>query len=721
MRTRAFAASLASLLIAASFATMPSAVATPPTPPGPAITLPFLTRTSALVPGAETGGPGTAALNVAVVSACNSGHPLAAQQWFTLPTGNLGTVIARAIAHKSDLSHNSGALASTSLAIVDYTTNTVLGCGGQATVTSSDNAAVVMWWDATELQNCRTGVDDSCDFDPHAVELFVTASSGLPGNDDPATATTIGALPYTNTVDGTLSPPSGNPVGLNTCLNPPITPDDSGRVFWTYTATGTGDLPISAVTPDYWIAPSYPWVGVADITGGSPGSDVSGVDGDCGFGRTFPVTNGHTYLIQVSHMNDTFFNLDPAPGGPVTVHVGPIGSLGGPPLTAADNGSLGVVLNWSAPTSSGGTAPVSSYQVTRDGTDSLANGPQSISVPTSTTTHTFANLIPGDTYTFTVTAVNAVGFGVPSTAKITVGVPGPPTNVTASVNPSAHSATLNWEPPTATSGQSVTGYRVSRTGNDTANVGPWSAIVPASASAQIFTNLLPGSDYILSVQAITAGGTSSAATASADLPGTDTPRPPDGVTATRGNRTATVQWNTPAQTGTSAITGYRVRRFSGSSNTLIYTAHVSATTHSFTATNLTNGNPSSFDVTAINGSGTGAPSIRSNVVTPATVPNAPPIGTAAAGTPGGPITALARWSASTSNGGSTITGYRVTALRMSASNTVLGTTVSSVLGSALRSFTMTLPVTGNYRFTVQAINAVGGSAESARSNLVAGR
>ena len=34
---------------------------------------------------------------------------------------------------------------------------------------------------------------------------------------------------------------------------------------------------------------------------------------------------------------------------------------------------------------------------------------------------------------------------------------------------------------------------------------------------------------------------------------------------------------------------------------------------------------------------------------------------------------------------------------------------------------MTLPVAGNYRFSVRALNIVGSSALSARSNLVAGR
>jgi hypothetical protein len=64
----------------------------------------------------------------------------------------------------------------------------------------------------------------------------------------------------------------------------------------------------------------------------------------------------------------------------------------------------------------------------------------------------------------------------------------------------------------------------------------------------------------------------------------------------------------------------------------------------------------------------------------------------------------------------------VTALLLSnaADTTPNATVVSAVQGAAVRALTMTLPA-GLYRFTVQAINAVGGSAQSARSNLVTAR
>jgi hypothetical protein len=67
-----------------------------------------------------------------------------------------------------------------------------------------------------------------------------------------------------------------------------------------------------------------------------------------------------------------------------------------------------------------------------------------------------------------------------------------------------------------------------------------------------------------------------------------------------------------------------------------------------------------------------------------------------------------------------VTGYRVTALRMSSTGTVLQTTVSAVQPASARALQMTLKA-GNYRFTVQAVNAVGTGAASARSNQVAAR
>ena len=140
-----------------------------------------------------------------------------------------------------------------------------------------------------------------------------------------------------------------------------------------------------------------------------------------------------------------------------------------------------------------------------------------------------------------------------------------------------------------------------------------------------------------------------------------------------------------------------------------------------TVSGLTNGLPYSFDVTAMRGATAGTVSARSAVVVPATVPGAPRIGTASSGVAGGAISAVARWSAPVSTGGSAITSYRVIAQRLSSTGAVLSTAVSGHRPAAERAYSMALPVAGNYRFWVRAVNATGTGAYSARSNQVAGR
>jgi hypothetical protein len=145
------------------------------------------------------------------------------------------------------------------------------------------------------------------------------------------------------------------------------------------------------------------------------------------------------------------------------------------------------------------------------------------------------------------------------------------------------------------------------------------------------------------------------------------------------------------------------------------------TATSTVVTGLTNGTSYQFRVAAVNAVGVGAFSALTAAVTPATVPGAPVIGNAANGGNGGVIEALARWTPPVATGGSPITGYVVTALRMGPANTVLGTTTSAVQPATARQLDMTLPQVGNYRFTVHAINAAGAGPESARSNQVLGR
>jgi glucose/arabinose dehydrogenase len=198
---------------------------------------------------------------------------------------------------------------------------------------------------------------------------------------------------------------------------------------------------------------------------------------------------------------------------------------------------------------------------------------------------------------------------------------------------------------------------------------------------------------------------------------TTVPGAPTIGSPTFGSASATVRWTAPSDDGGSAITGYRVRVLNSTGAQVGALRPAGATATSLLVTGLTNGSSYRFQAAATNAVGTGPNSALSTVVIPATVPGAPVIRIASSGTAGGAITATANWNAPTSNGGSAVTGYVVRALRMSSNGTVLATTTSAVQPGSAQQLTMTLQ-TGNYRFTVQAINMAGSGPQSARSNGV---
>ena len=102
-----------------------------------------------------------------------------------------------------------------------------------------------------------------------------------------------------------------------------------------------------------------------------------------------------------------------------------------------------------------------------------------------------------------------------------------------------------------------------------------------------------------------------------------------------------------------------------------------------------------------------------------TVPSPPTIGSASSGDRGGKVTATARWAPPSSDGHSPITSYVVQALRLNAKDKVVSK-VSATVGAAKHSLTMRLD-SGRYMFRVRAVNAIGQSSWSARSNIVHAR
>jgi hypothetical protein len=269
-------------------------------------------------------------------------------------------------------------------------------------------------------------------------------------------------------------------------------------------------------------------------------------------------------------------------------------------------------------------------------------------------------------------------------------VPGVPTGVSASAGNAA--ATVTWSAPASTGGSTITGYTV------TASPGGRTATVAGTARTATVTGLTNGTATTFTVRATNAVGSSAASSASAAVTPIGPPGAPTAVSATSGSRSATVTWTPPVSTGGSAITGYSVTATPGGR-----TATVTGTATSATVTDLVDGTPYTFTVTAQNAAGSSGGAATVSAVTPLSAPSAP---TAVSATPGD-TTATVTWTAPSSNGGTTITGYTVTASP--------GDRTATVAGS-LRTATVTGLTNGTaYTFTVRATNSVGSSAASSPS------
>jgi hypothetical protein len=150
-----------------------------------------------------------------------------------------------------------------------------------------------------------------------------------------------------------------------------------------------------------------------------------------------------------------------------------------------------------------GGGPITKYTVT-------ANPDGKIATTTSAVlTAIVAGLTNGTSYTFTVTATNAVGTGAPSLPSNSVtpaASPGPPTNVAAAGGVGL--ALVTWQAPVFNGGSPITQYQV--TSSPGAKTAPGSSGV---LSARVF-GLNTGTNYTFVVTASNAVGTSSSSTAS---------------------------------------------------------------------------------------------------------------------------------------------------------------------------------------------------------------
>ncbi len=369
--------------------------------------------------------------------------------------------------------------------------------------------------------------------------------------------------------------------------------------------------------------------------------------------------------------------------------------------TATAASSTSVTVNWTAPSVTNGSA-VTGYVVTPY-TGEIPGTPQTF--PSTATTETVTGLTSGNTYSFTVAAINGSGTGPASSGTNTVTLtgataPGAPTIGTATAGNA--SATLTWTAPSSDGGSPITGYVVTPFIGATAQA---TQTFNSTATSEDVTGLTNGTTYTFEVAAINSAGTGPNSAASNAVTPVSTPGAPTIGAATGGDGSATVNWTAPGSDGGSAITGYVITPTPACGACTGLTTGADSSSSSITG--LTNGTSYTFTVAATNAVGTGTASAASNAVTPATIPGAPTIGKATAADGSASVT----WSAG-SDGGSPITGYTVTTFQGA---TNLGTTdVGAVTSTTIKGLTDGT----TYTFTVAATNAVGTGPASAQSNAV---
>lgn len=442
-------------------------------------------------------------------------------------------------------------------------------------------------------------------------------------------------------------------------------------------------------------------------TTNAAGSGTSAVLGAGVFADDLALTVGHSYTVTVAAINTAGTGTPSAP----TAAVVPFTIPGAPTAVTGTSTDGAVDLAWTAPASDG-FSPINGYEIAwTDTSDLSGNGNNTLSPTGVATTAHITGLVNGDSYTFTVTATNSAGPGPVSATSAPVtpaALASAPRTVTAVAGSSR--ATVSWTAPANTGGAPVVGYTVSWVDSTDLSGDSDSATgLLGTGTTAVVPGLTPGDSYTFSVTATTAAGVGAASAATSAVTPYTVAGAPTGVGASRGNGSAVVSWTAPVANGYSAITGYTITATDTASGVSTDTAAAAGT--SGTVSNLTNGDPYTFTVAAVNAAGTGAPSTASAAITPATIPGAP---TAVVATGSSSSVALA-WTAPVSDGGAPITSYLVT---------WVDTDDQSSGHDGSRTFTgagTTAVVTGltpgqAYFFTVTPTNGVGVGPASHESN-----
>jgi len=340
---------------------------------------------------------------------------------------------------------------------------------------------------------------------------------------------------------------------------------------------------------------------------------------------------GHVYTYKVYAINSIGIGnaSNTASATPTQIITVP----GAPALSATPLSSTSISLSWTPPSSDGGSA-ITGYKI------EYANGTSAYTVLVSNTGNTqtsyiHSGLSAGASYTYRVTAINAIGAGNPSNAVTTQPQDTKTAVIISAVAVSPTSVRISWIPPSQTYGQLISGYTVDQVIN-----GNFLSIDDTSSTVTSYTipNLTTNKTYTFSVTAILSGGSqtnpsptvsvmptkTSTASDSSQTPSQPPapqqnqalPDPPSGVNATLiSANTVQISWIIPSNNGKLPITGFKIESMTGASGTWSTVASNTGVQTSFIKSGLQAGTIYYYRVSSINNVGTSQPSSEVYVTT----------------------------------------------------------------------------------------------------------
>ena len=247
-----------------------------------------------------------------------------------------------------------------------------------------------------------------------------------------------------------------------------------------------------------------------------------------------PLTKGVQYSYTVAAQNSIGWGLNCS-----AVLATSVGVPDAPWGLSATSGDAQISLSWNAVNYSGpGNL---TYYLFRDG-ESIWSG--------VVTTYEDIGLINGQTYEYKVAANNSVGWS-PNSSSVSAMPQGPPTAPLGLVAQAGNGLVdLNWTAPSYP-GPGILTYHLFRDGSEI-----WNGTGLGYADAGL-TNFVSYS-YTVAAQNSIGWGPNSIAVLVTPLPSEMVPTAPRNLTAVPGNENATLTWEEPTYSNSSAVTGYMI-------------------------------------------------------------------------------------------------------------------------------------------------------------------